>query len=144
MIKNISLLQFILVRDEGKVKKVYVDTLGYKIAGIGHLLVGAEKNLEVGAPIPTEQIQDWFDKDVDDSIATALRYVPELYQIDEVRQIVIVSLAFNLFIRPCEVITFPLVCHRIGEEENFKVHRAGSIGKWRAACGTSKRLQGAV
>ena len=35
----------------------------------------------------------------------------------------------DLLIRPCEVITFSLLCHRIGEEENFKVHRTGAIAR---------------
>lgn len=42
----------------------------------------------------------------------------------------------TLLIRPCEVITFPLVFHRVGEEGNFKVHRAGAIA---APKGPAKR-----
>ncbi|MDM0042168.1 glycoside hydrolase family protein [Variovorax sp. J22R193] len=94
--KNKHLLQSVLTRHEGKVNKVYLDSLGYKTAGIGHLLVGDETSMAVGTIVSEEEIQAWFEKDCEDAIAFARKFVPGLDGLDEVRQIVIVSLAFNL------------------------------------------------
>jgi GH24 family phage-related lysozyme (muramidase) len=55
----------IIERFEGKVLHVYLDDYGNPTAGIGHLLVGAERDrLPVGTPISQEQCNAWFDADM--------------------------------------------------------------------------------
>lgn len=62
---NIPFIRKLLELREGRVEAVYLDSLGYPTAGIGHLLVGAEKRrYKVGQSIPAELVDEWFDKDV--------------------------------------------------------------------------------
>ncbi len=82
---------------EGLVKKVYLDSLGYKTAGVGHLLVGAEKDLAVGTAVSDEQIAKWLEHDIQDAINKATNWLGQAFEdMDEVRQRIIVSFAFNL------------------------------------------------
>ena len=70
--------------------------MGLKTCGIGHLCVGAQADAAVGTPVSQEQVQAYFDSDIQRSIALAMNYVPQLAALDDVRWVVVVSLAFNL------------------------------------------------
>jgi lysozyme len=96
---NIDLLKKQLIRHEGLKTKTYKDSLGYPTGGIGHLLVGNEKTqYPVGTSIPQEVIDKWFDHDVNTAIQATKNIVTEEFfnSIDDVRQRVLIDLAFNL------------------------------------------------
>src|ERR1700754_1038405 len=55
---NLKTLQDFIAKHEGTVDHVYLDSRGFKTAGIGHLLAGS--NLAVGTPVSAEQVTAWF------------------------------------------------------------------------------------
>jgi len=93
---NLQFLKEELIRYEGRKQVVYLDTLGLKTAGIGHLLVGAERDMNVGQSITDEQIDKWFDADVIRCTHIAKNCVKNFDQIDDTRQRVLCQLAFNM------------------------------------------------
>jgi len=88
-----------LKEDEGVVSEIYLDHLGYKTFGIGHLVKkeDPEWNLPVGTTIKAKRIQDCFKEDV----AQAVKDCEALYQDyfeqwpEEVQEI-LVNMIFNL------------------------------------------------
>ena len=52
--------------DEGVVYEIYLDHLGYKTFGVGHLVLESdpEYNYEVGEPVSVERVQECFDTDL--------------------------------------------------------------------------------
>lgn len=93
---NQELLKEELIRYEGIEHKVYLDTLGLKTAGIGHLLTGPERDMAVGTAVSDKQIEEWYAKDIPRSIHIARNVVKNYDQLDQVRQRVLVQLAFNM------------------------------------------------
>jgi lysozyme len=85
-----------LIEFEGCKYVVYLDSLGLKTAGIGHLLVGSECDMEVGHPITSEQVDKWYAKDIMGAIAIANKSVKNFNQLDDCRQRVLTQLAFNM------------------------------------------------
>ena len=61
-----------LYESEGNKSKVYLDSLGKKTGGIGHLLEGT--SWQVGDYIPADQVVQWFEED----LQTATRDAQEL------------------------------------------------------------------
>ena len=94
---NEKLLRDSLIRHEGIVHKVYLDSLGYKTAGIGHLLP-KNTQLAVGTLIPDEQVQHWFEEDILEALSTAKSVLGKEYfdELDDNRKAIVVNLAFNL------------------------------------------------
>lgn len=81
---------------EGNVPKVYLDSLGLKTAGIGHLLTHADADMPVGTPVSPVQVNRWFNDDLRNAVNLANKIIPDLGTHDEVRQRLIVNLVFNL------------------------------------------------
>ena len=64
---NVDKLRAQLEIDEGIVKEVYLDHLGYPTFGIGHLIVEGdpEESMGVGYPVSEDRIIDAFEKDLE-------------------------------------------------------------------------------
>jgi GH24 family phage-related lysozyme (muramidase) len=109
--------------DEGVVYEIYLDHLGYKTFGVGHLVLESdpEHGYEVGEPVSVERVQECFDRDLDVAVSECVA----LYKADvwegfpgEVQEI-LVNMMFNLG-RP-----------RLSK---FKMmHRALEHGDWKEA-----------
>ena len=87
-----------LMADEGCMYSVYLDHLGLKTVGIGHLCRAGdpESDMEVGAPISEERVMELFDKDMSWTFRDCIRLLPEFNDLpDEVRMIV-ANMMFNL------------------------------------------------
>lgn len=96
---NETLLKQELLRYEGCKYETYLDTEGLLTAGVGHLLSNAEKKLyPLGTAIPKHIVDNWFNEDVGRATKVALSIVGQttFNRLDEVRQRVVVNLAFNL------------------------------------------------
>lgn len=93
---NLQLLRDELTQFEGCKYVVYLDTLGLKTAGIGHLLVGAECDMPAGQVVSEEQVSKWYAKDVMAAIAIANKSVNNFTQLDDCRQRILTQLAFNM------------------------------------------------
>ena len=86
--------------DEGVVFEIYLDHLGYKTFGVGHLVLESdpEHNYDVGEPVSVERVQECFDRDLDVAVSECVA----LYKADvwegfpgEVQEI-LVNMMFNL------------------------------------------------
>jgi lysozyme len=86
--------------DEGVVYEIYLDHLGYKTFGVGHLVLESdpEHGYDVGEPVSVERVQECFDRDLDVAVSECVA----LYKADvwegfpgEVQEI-LVNMMFNL------------------------------------------------
>ena len=88
-----------LKQDEGIKYEVYLDHLGYRTLGIGHLITlnDPEWGSQVGTPVSEERVKECFEKDVDVSIqeCNAL-YGSQFRSWPEEVQEIIVNMMFNL------------------------------------------------
>lgn len=91
-------LEDALRNDEGRRRSIYLDTLGNATAGIGHLLTpdDPESALPVGARVPKQRVDQWFEQDVSRAIDDARRVFPNYDELPEEAQVVIGSMAFQL------------------------------------------------
>ena len=62
--------------DEGVVYEIYLDHLGYKTFGVGHLVLESdpEHAYEVGEPVSVERVIECFNRDLD--VAVSCRSIP--------------------------------------------------------------------
>jgi len=95
---NIDKLREQLKIDEGVKYEVYLDHLGYKTFGIGHLVVAGddEYGADVGHPVSEERVNNVFNKDVETYISEAKKVFPNLEDLPEEAQQVIVNMCFNM------------------------------------------------
>jgi len=95
---NIEALREQLKVDEGVKYEIYKDHLGYPTFGIGHLVT--ESDPENGEPNGTEisedRVNEVFESDVATFISEAKILFPNLDDLPEVAQQVIVNMAFNM------------------------------------------------
>lgn len=93
-----------LRRDEGERLTAYKDSLGYWTIGVGHLIDPAHganpspfgRNLCFGGTITSEQCAQLLDEDIAKKEAELDKQMPWWRSLDEVRQRVILNMAFNL------------------------------------------------
>lgn len=94
----IELIKEDLVRHEGYVTEIYLDSEHLPTFGIGHLVT--EKDLEhtwpVGSPVTDERILDVFHADVNDAYSDACALFLNFSSLPDNVQRVCVNMAFNL------------------------------------------------
>ena len=81
-----------LIIDEGNVLHEYQDELGNWTNGVGHLL----PNGPTGIVLTPEQSLAQLDSDIDEKVAELTADLPWLATLDDVRQNVLINMAFNL------------------------------------------------
>ena len=95
---NIEALREQLKVDEGVKYEIYKDHLGYPTFGIGHLIT--ENDPEHGKPDGTEisedRVNEIFETDVAKFVSEAKILFPDLDELPDVAQQVIVNMAFNM------------------------------------------------
>ena len=95
---NIEALREQLKVDEGVKYEIYKDHLGYPTFGIGHLIT--EDDPEHGEPDGTEisedRVNEVFESDVSKFVDEAKILFPDLDDLPEIAQQVIVNMAFNM------------------------------------------------
>ena len=84
--------------DEGVKYEVYDDHLGYKTFGIGHLVVAGDEEYgaPVGTPVSEERVNAVFDSDGQKYIDESKKVFPNLEDLPEEAQQVIVNMCFNM------------------------------------------------
>ena len=84
--------------DEGVKYEIYNDHLGYPTFGIGHLVVESdeEHGKPVGTPVSEDRVNSVFEKDVAIMIDEAKKIFPNLDELPEEAQQVIVNMTFNM------------------------------------------------
>ena len=95
---NIDQLKKELTEDEGCVYKVYLDHLGKKTFGIGHLVTpnDPEHPLRVGIPVSKERVDECFKKDIKTTIADCHILYEDFPLYPEEVQLIIANMMFNL------------------------------------------------
>jgi lysozyme len=95
---NIEALREQLKVDEGVKYEIYKDHLGYPTFGIGHLIT--EDDPEHGEPNGTEisedRVNEVFESDVATFVSESKILFPDLDELPDVAQQVIVNMAFNM------------------------------------------------
>jgi lysozyme len=93
---NLALLEAELRRDEGVRYMPYLDSRGYKTAGVGHLLSGAPLPAGWSYPLTDVQVDQWLAQDISAALYALDQKCPWWRSMDEVRQRVIANMCFNL------------------------------------------------
>ena len=95
---NIDKLREQLKIDEGVKYEVYRDHLGYPTFGIGHLVVEGdeEHGKPVGTPVSEDRVNAVFESDVQKFVSESKKVFPNLDDLPEEAQQVIVNMCFNM------------------------------------------------
>lgn len=80
-----------LIKEEGIRLEKYVDSLGNATIGVGHLLY--DEPIEFAT---LEQVGKWLTEDIKIAIDSCSKKIPLFNELDEKRQYVLISMAFNL------------------------------------------------
>lgn len=93
-----TLIEDDLIRHEGYVGHIYLDHLGFKTFGVGHLVTkdDMEYTWPVDTPVSTERIEQVFNQDLDNAIEDTEKLFKDLYSHPENVQRVLVNMMFNL------------------------------------------------
>ena len=95
---NIEELRDQLKIDEGVKYEIYNDHLGYATFGIGHLIVEGdeEHGKPIGTAVSEERVNAIFEEDVQKYISESKKVFPNLDDLQETAQQVIVNMCFNM------------------------------------------------
>ncbi len=97
---NIELCKAEIKRHEGEVLEIYMDSLGYKTLGVGHLCQPEDPEYawEVGTAVSQEVVDMYYDNDFNKHLKEAIHVVGEedFENLPEAIQRVIVNMCFNL------------------------------------------------
>ena len=98
---NIDLCKAEIKRHEGEVLEIYIDSLGYKTLGVGHLCQpnDIEYDWEVGTPVSQEVVDTYYEMDFRKHYYEAANVFGDEKAINNLPddiQRVLVNMAFNL------------------------------------------------
>ncbi len=95
---DIEQLRETLKVDEGVKYEIYKDHLGYPTFGIGHLIVESDEEYgqSVGTGVHLDRVNEAFDEDVAVMVDEAKKLFPDLEDLPEEAQQVIVNMTFNM------------------------------------------------
>ena len=95
---NIDILRKEIEADEGCKYETYRCSEGYPTAGIGHLLTewDEEYSERIGTAVSEEQVQKWFEKDVQTAINDCQDIFNDFDSLPEDIQHVLINMAFQL------------------------------------------------
>jgi lysozyme len=87
-----------LIKHEGYVSEIYLDSEGYETFGVGHLVTkdDVEYGWPVGTPVTEERIESCFEEDINTAYTDACSLVLNFAGQSADAQRVIVNMAFNL------------------------------------------------
>ena len=96
---NIDILRKEIVADEGCKYETYHCSEGHLTGGIGHLITEWDEEVyagPIGTSIPEEQVQEWFEKDVQTAINDCKDIFNDFDSLPEDIQHVLINMAFQL------------------------------------------------
>ncbi len=84
--------------DEGCVYEVYLDHLGLKTCGVGHLVrkTDPEHDMEVGTPVSEERVTELFERDIGWTMNDCLKLLPDFDMLPEPVRLVVCNMMFNM------------------------------------------------
>ncbi len=83
-----------IIKHEGKINKIYKDSLGLKTFGIGHLVLPTD-NLQEGVEYDDATIMEYFERDFDQAVKDARSFTKE-ENIDPVAFGCVINMAYQL------------------------------------------------
>ena len=96
---NLIKLQNELADDEGIKYELYLCSENHLTGGIGHLITEWDVDYygkPIGYPVPNEQVNAWFEKDIDVTINDCKIIFEEFDSLPEEAQLVIANMCFQL------------------------------------------------
>ena len=96
---NIDVLRKEIEDDEGCKYETYHCSEGHLTGGIGHLITEWDEEIyagPIGTSIPEEQVQEWFEKDVQTAINDCKDIFNDFDSLPEDIQHVLINMAFQL------------------------------------------------
>ena len=95
---DLEILKKQLTEDEGCKYEIYLDHLGYKTFGIGHLCKATdpENDLEVGSEVSKERVNECFLNDIEKVIEDCTILYDDFYTLPDEAQLIIANMMFNL------------------------------------------------
>ena len=96
---NLVKLQEEISKDEGIKFETYRCSLGHLTGGIGHLITEWDEEIysgPVGTAIPTEQVNDWFAKDIETTIKDCNLLFSQFDNLPDDIQHVLANMCFQL------------------------------------------------
>tara|TARA_Y100000401_G_C8244263_1_gene184686 strand:+ start:272 stop:724 length:453 start_codon:yes stop_codon:yes gene_type:complete len=95
---DLEILKKELTEDEGCKNEIYLDHLGYKTFGIGHLVKAKdpENDMDVGTPVSDQRVAECFAEDIDKVIEDCIILYDDFYTLPDEVQLIIANMMFNL------------------------------------------------
>ena len=95
---DLEILKQELTQDEGCKYEIYLDHLGYKTFGIGHLCKATdpENDLEVGVEVSKDRVDECFLDDIEKVIEDCHILYDHFDNLPEEAQLIIANMMFNL------------------------------------------------
>jgi GH24 family phage-related lysozyme (muramidase) len=95
---DIEILKQELTEDEGCKYEIYLDHLGYKTFGIGHLCKATdpENDLEVGSEVSKDRVDECFLEDIEKVIEDCTILYDNFFTLPDDAQLIIANMMFNL------------------------------------------------
>ena len=95
---NLEQLQNELAIDEGCKLEIYLDHLGYKTVGIGHLITEDDElyGFEVGTTVSQEHVYDLFHEDIQRTVRDCELLYSDFNDLPEEAQLCIANMCFQL------------------------------------------------
>ena len=98
-VMNLIKLQDEISKDEGVKYETYRCSLGHLTGGIGHLITEWDEDIysgPIGTAIPTEQVNDWFAKDIETTIKDCNLLFAQFNNLPHDIQHVLANMCFQL------------------------------------------------
>ena len=95
---DLDKLQKELAEDEGCKYEIYLDHIGYKTFGIGHLCKATdpENDMDVGTEVSKERVDECFEADIAMTIEDCNILYSNFKDIPEEAQLILANMMFNL------------------------------------------------
>tara|TARA_R100000742_G_C4259774_1_gene77585 strand:- start:132 stop:590 length:459 start_codon:yes stop_codon:yes gene_type:complete len=95
---DLDKLQKELAEDEGCKYEIYLDHIGYKTFGIGHLCKATdpENDMDVGTEVSKERVDECFEADIKMTIEDCNILYSNFNDIPEEAQLILANMMFNL------------------------------------------------
>ena len=96
---NLEILRQEIEADEGCKYETYHCSEGHLTGGIGHLITEWDEEIysgPIGTPIPEEQVKNWFERDVQQSINDCISLFDNFDKLPEDIQHVLTNMSFQL------------------------------------------------
>lgn len=118
----------LIAKHEGKKANVYKDSVGIDTIGIGHNLQASPMPADWTQPLTDDQIDQLFQADLQKATEAVTSAIPWFANLDEVRQAVVIDMAFNMGIHTLLTFTHTLGCIEAG---NWQAAATGMMqSKW--------------